>query len=54
WQEDLTDHIGSTVSIVSAGTDPLYVVFEWEGIPVEGPTAPEARNPRRDHQRPFR
>ncbi|MCU0612753.1 MAG: hypothetical protein MUE60_13320, partial [Candidatus Eisenbacteria bacterium] len=44
WQEDLTGHIGSTVSIVSAGTDPLYVVFEWEGIPVEGPTAPEARN----------
>jgi hypothetical protein len=44
WQADLTAQTGRPVTIVSSSSDPMYAVFEWEGIPVEGPTEPEARN----------
>lgn len=44
WHDDLTAHAGRTVTLISTSPDPIYAVFEWEGIPVEGPTTPEARN----------
>ncbi|MBN1423444.1 hypothetical protein JXA88_02705, partial [Candidatus Fermentibacteria bacterium] len=37
-------HAGTAVTVISGSSDPIYAVFEWEGIPVEGPTTPEARN----------
>ncbi len=44
WETDLTPYTGRTVTVTSLGPDPIYAVFEWEGIPLEGPTAAEARN----------
>jgi uncharacterized protein YfaS (alpha-2-macroglobulin family) len=41
---DLTEHTGREITIESASEAPIYAAFEWQGIPVEGPTEPEARN----------
>jgi uncharacterized protein YfaS (alpha-2-macroglobulin family) len=41
---DVTAHAGSTMTLVSQSDDVLYAVLEWEGIPLEGPTEPEAEN----------
>lgn len=35
---DLTDAIGQNVTVESASETTLHAVFEWEGIPVDGPT----------------
>jgi uncharacterized protein YfaS (alpha-2-macroglobulin family) len=35
---DLTEEIGRTVSVQSESEMPLYAAFEWQGIPVKGPT----------------
>jgi len=41
---DLTGDIGRTISIHSDSDLPLYAAFEWQGIPVVGPTEGEKRN----------
>lgn len=41
---DLTEYTGREVTIESSSEAPIYAAFEWQGIPLEGPTAPETRN----------
>ncbi|MFV2073456.1 MAG: alpha-2-macroglobulin, partial [Thermoanaerobaculales bacterium] len=41
---DLSQHTGREVTIRSSSDDPIFAAFEWNGIPVEGPTEAEARN----------
>jgi uncharacterized protein YfaS (alpha-2-macroglobulin family) len=41
---DLSDDMGRTLSIHSDSDLPLYAAFEWQGIPVVGPTEAEAKN----------
>jgi alpha-2-macroglobulin len=41
---DLTEHTGREITIDSSSEAPIFVAFEWQGIPVQGPTEPEARN----------
>ena len=41
---DLTEHTGREITIDSSSETPIFAAFEWQGIPVEGPTEPEARN----------
>ncbi len=41
---DLAEAVGRTVTVRSRSDAPLHAVLEWEGIPIEGPTEPEARN----------
>ncbi len=41
---DLTEQTGREITIESASEAPIFAAFEWQGIPVEGPTEPEARN----------
>jgi len=41
---DLTEQTGSEITIESTSEAPIFAVFEWRGIPVEGITEPEARN----------
>ena len=41
---DLTEHTGREITIDSSSEAPIFAAFEWQGIPVQGPTEPEARN----------
>ena len=41
---DLTEHTGREITIDSSSEAPIFAAFEWQGIPVEGPTKAEARN----------
>ncbi len=41
---DLTEHTGREITIDSASEAPIFAAFEWQGIPIEGPSEPEARN----------
>ncbi len=41
---DLTQNTGREVTIQSSSDAPIFAAFEWQGIPVEGPTEPESRN----------
>jgi len=41
---DITDDIGFTMTIHSESDLPLYAAFEWQGIPIIGPTEGEERN----------
>ncbi len=41
---DLTEHTGREITIDSSSKGPFFAAFEWQGIPLEGPTEPEERN----------
>ncbi len=41
---DLTEQTGREITIESTSEAPIFAAFEWQGIPVEGATEPEARN----------